>query len=623
MAVNLGTAYIRIAPRLDGVSNSIKSALVGGAEGASGGIGSQLAGSVGTVAIGTALGGALLAGVKAVAGKITSTVSDIISGATEQMDSIIRTKVALSQMGYEESVVSKNLAMLRTNANKTAADFGDLADGFLTLTASWKDIDLTARATRALSDAILAMGGTPEMVANAITQIGQVDLDGPLDGETWRSLRNSGLIPVLGTIAEMNNLSLAEYKEELGAKGELTTRNFINGLLELDEQGSKTQKSLESIAVSNAAATWSGSWEAAKENVTSAISQMMEKAWSASGLGQTIIDAADRIGKSLPGIVDTIKSKIMDFLSKTKLDVLLPKLAQFLGGVLNVLWQLISVAIQLRAAIFDRFVAPLLAVLNEKLAPALEWLGGVFNWLAGVLDYVASHAGEFVNGFANGIVIGMTAVSDFITNTWNGIVSFFQGVWERISVVFAPVANVFKSLFQAAANAIKATFSPIVDFFKIIFDAISHAFDGVREVGKNIIKGLWNGIKDMGAWIKEKIQGFGESVLQSLKDFFGIKSPSKVMAEQGKYIAQGLALGIADNARYASDAMDQMSEEMLGSFGGMTGGMVSAMGRMAPMAPGSGVAAQVVQNNVFNQVESELDVKEASKLLGWQVATAI
>ena len=50
----------------------------------------------------------------------------------------------LEQMGYSEQDVARNLDMLRKNANLTAADFGDLADGFLTLTSSWKNINLTA-----------------------------------------------------------------------------------------------------------------------------------------------------------------------------------------------------------------------------------------------------------------------------------------------------------------------------------------------------------------------------------------------------------------------------------------------------------------------------------------------
>lgn len=613
MAVNLGTAYIRIAPRMDGVSNSIKSALIGGATSSNSGIGSVLSGAVGQVAIGTALGGALLSGVQAIAGKIKDTVADIVSAATEQMDSVIRTKVALKQMGYEDGQVAKSLAMLRKNANSTAADFGDLADGFLTLTSSWKEIGLTADATKALSDAILAMGGTPEMVANAITQIGQVDLDGPLDGETWRSLRNSGLIPVLGTIAEMNGMSLAQYKEELGAKGELTTRHFIEALIDLDKNGNKTQGSLEKIAKSNAAATWSGSWEAAKETVVSSLSDTMEKMWSASGLGQKILDIGDKIAGAIPGIVEDIKNKVTTFLKETRLDELLPKIGKFLGGLVNLLWQLIRVIIAVGTVIWDNIVKPV----YDFLMPIVEWIfgsvGEVLNFIAEAFANALDNAGEKIAQFTEG-------VKEFFAN----IGRFAFSVYEGIKNTFAGIGKWFAGVFQGAVNAIKGVFEPIGNFFHGVFETISHAFDGVVEVGKDIVRGLWNGIKDMGKWIAEKIKGFGDSVLQGLKDFFGIKSPSKVMAEQGRYIAMGLGEGIADNVKYATDAIDEVSEAMLKDTVSINPSMQMAIARTPSMAgSGQNAPAQVVQNNTFNQVADDLDVKEASRQLGWQVATAI
>ena len=78
----------------------------------------------------------------------------------------------------------------------------------------------------------------------------------------------------------------------------------------------------------------------------------------------------------------------------------------------------------------------------------------------------------------------------------------------------------------------------------IIKDGISN----ITEVGGDIVEGLWNGIKDMGGWISKKLKGFGEDVLGSIKGFFGIKSPSRVMADVvGKNLALGIGEGFEDN----------------------------------------------------------------------------
>ena len=48
----------------------------------------------------------------------------------------------------------------------------------------------------------------------------------------------------------------------------------------------------------------------------------------------------------------------------------------------------------------------------------------------------------------------------------------------------------------------------------------------------------------MTGWIIDKIGGFASSVVSSIKDFFGIHSPSRVMRDQvGKYLAMGVGIG--------------------------------------------------------------------------------
>ena len=50
----------------------------------------------------------------------------------------------------------------------------------------------------------------------------------------------------------------------------------------------------------------------------------------------------------------------------------------------------------------------------------------------------------------------------------------------------------------------------------------------MADVGANLIKGLWNGIKNVKDWIINKIKGFGNEVIKSIKGIFGIHSPSRL-----------------------------------------------------------------------------------------------
>ena len=85
--------------------------------------------------------------------------------------------------------------------------------------------------------------------------------------------------------------------------------------------------------------------------------------------------------------------------------------------------------------------------------------------------------------------------------------------------------------------------------------------DKVKDIGKNLVTGLWNGISNMSEWISSKIKGFGDGILSDLKSFFGIHSPSKVMEEQiGKNLALGVAQGITKNQKNAKKSASEMGE---------------------------------------------------------------
>lgn len=95
---------------------------------------------------------------------------------------------------------------------------------------------------------------------------------------------------------------------------------------------------------------------------------------------------------------------------------------------------------------------------------------------------------------------------------------------------------------------------------KNIFNTVKNKFaelpDELVTIGSNLVRGLWNGISDMTSWVIGKIQGFGESVLDGIRDFFGIASPSKLFEnEVGKYLAEGIGVGFEDEMRSVSEDM--------------------------------------------------------------------
>lgn len=642
---SIGTVWVNVKPSLDGVQSAIQKGIQGTGTNISSSLGKEITKST---AMGVAVGGAILSGIKAIASKATDAIVGIVKDASSVMDSVIRTSNALSQMGYETDTINKHMQMLRNNANLTAASTGDLADGFLQLTASWKDIDLAANATRSLSDAILAAGGTTDGIANAITQISQVALDGPLDAQTWLSLRNSGLTPTLATLAEMNGMDINEFKEALG-QGELTTRDFLNSLIELDSQNEK-------IAKTNAAATLSGSWENARNTIVDAVAQVEEKIWSASGLGSVFSDVADGIASGIRNLPEFVKG--IDSISAISAPIKFLKKAfeaignaisaiannqqfqQFIGNIGDglrkigeVLTFLFDKATEVLSAIMP-LIQPIVNVLATVIFGALNRIFSILTGLFNFLWPAIQTAIEVITAIVTTIVDILTPViqgiATVITDVSNAITAVFQFIGQKmgelgtaISNFLAPIVGWFKNTFSGVKNGIKEAIGGVVDFFKDIWEKIKNVFSGAFELGKSIVEGLVKGIQDAATWAGQKIQEFCSGALEGIKNFFGIHSPSKVMAQIGKYIDEGLVNGIDDNADKVSGAMRSMGEGALAEMSELdtrlSAGLrtsVAVDGTASPEAQ-----SRVVQHNNIT-INDGFDLKLASAQLGYAVAMA-
>ena len=111
----------------------------------------------------------------------------------------------------------------------------------------------------------------------------------------------------------------------------------------------------------------------------------------------------------------------------------------------------------------------------------------------------------------------------------------------------------------------------------------------MKEIGKNIIQGLINGIKDTP--LVKAITAVGGAVLDTFKEVFGINSPSREGYELGEYISKGLGNGIRDNGSYPSFAA------------GVVGG--SAMHEMAKSIEDNGNEPVDATKKVISDVEEQ------------------
>ena len=196
-----------------------------------------------------------------------------------------------------------------------------------------------------------------------------------------------------------------------------------------------------------------------------------------------------------------------------------------------------------------------------------------------------------------GMVKNWEEFSAFFIKMWEGIKNAFTSVvnwikenWQALLLFITnPLAGVFKycydnfdgfrSKVDSVFSKVRAAINSFLDAFNgipgKIKDTILSAVDKLKElpskvvsIGSDLVSGLWKGVKDKLSWLKNKLSSFTTSVLDSIKDFFGVHSPSTETEWLGKMLDEGMAVGVEKNANDPIKAMDRLSSKMLDAAAG-------------------------------------------------------
>ena len=241
------------------------------------------------------------------------------------------------------------------------------------------------------------------------------------------------------------------------------------------------------------------------------------------------------------------------------------------------------------------------ARIAEVLAPAVNTVKNLFAELVGILATLLETGSPLIPMFVGlGAAMVAMGIATFVTQAGSMaaalgkvstamqavnaamhanpillVVSLITGLVAALVTAYATnedfrkkVQEVWETVSQTIGTAVGA----LVEFFTVtIPGAVDDALEFLKqipknapELGRDIIRGLWNGINDMTGWIISKIQGFCSDALGTILDFFGMHSPSTVMRDKvGVMLVRGMANGIDKGKNIALKAIRDLNTEML------------------------------------------------------------
>ncbi|MEU7584434.1 phage tail tape measure protein [Streptomyces sp. NPDC041068] len=201
---------------------------------------------------------------------------------------------------------------------------------------------------------------------------------------------------------------------------------------------------------------------------------------------------SDFITQRVAPAVQTIGARLREVVEKAR------PLIEVVSGIVSWLARLAADILGAVIPVIIRLAGPIFSALFSALGTVIGWIGDVIGWLSSMATGVRD-AGRFVADFSK------NAVKKF-----GEFVDWMRGLPKRIK-------------------------DSLGDFGRLLVSK-----------GADLARGIWEGIKGMGGWLKDKLLGWAKSVIPGpIADALGINSPSRLMRDEiGRWIPPGIVDGI-------------------------------------------------------------------------------
>jgi len=598
MPQNIGQAYVQIVPSSEGISGSIEKVL--GGEAASAG---QKTGSV----LAKGIGGALLGGTAAVTAGVTAISGAVVKGVTDfgaYGDSIDKAsqKMGISAEAYQEwdavmqhSGTSMSAMQASMKSLTKAVDGG--SDAFKEIGISAEALDgmsreeifnATIAGLRGISDE-----GERAQLASELLGKGAVELGALLNTSAEDTQAMKDRVHELGGVmsdeAIKNAAAFQDNLQDLQTAVQGIGRGLVadllpgvNGILSgftaliAGEEGATEQISagFQNLFESLTGIIWM---------IVSMLSEMMPQvintiievlpeliSLSAQLIGslvEGIVTSAPQLFEAVLGMLSELVAMMSEAMSTDMPTTGMQAITEFISGLVQLLPDLIQLGVDILMMLIDGIVNMLPDLVSMAGEVIVTLVGALAENLPTILDAGIQVLLALVDGIIQCLPQLIPAIVQVVTQI---ITALTQHLPELLKAGVTLLLEITKGLVQAIPDMVKAIPQIIQSIVNTFGD-----FDW-SEIGNNIMEGIKNGILSKIDSVIEAAKNGAESILNAAKGFLQIGSPSRKFAnEVGRWIPEGIAMGIRDN-------MDSVTDEMQKAAGLTEMAYQSALSVSAP-----------------------------------------
>lgn len=532
-------------------------------------------------------------------------ISKLISKSVELINSSLDTAISRFDILNNFTKVMSNLGIGAEASQKSIDKLVDklqglpttLQDGAMAVqrfASANSDIEKSTDLFLALNNAILAGGASSEIQASALEQLSQAYAKGRPDMMEWRTAMMA-MPAQLKQVAKAMGYINADALGEALRNGTVSMDDFMDTIVRLNTEGVDGFKSFEEQA-RNSTEGIRTSLTVLKGRVAQGVTSIIEsidkklKESNLGGISELIINFANgmrgglrKIGEVIEGDTEQIIINWLEKLKETGPKAIekftdgitkgIPKIANTAG---NILKQFVDTLKENVSEIYDsglEIATTLIESISDqlpKLMPEIiELIIELFMEITKPenLDKISKAGSNLVIKLIEGILKSIPELienTDFLMAAFKGVLS--GGTSYIKDIGFSFVKALIKGLINAIPDLAEAAFKIIKEFLdklkssdikfgtrgteligKFIKGIKDGGLDYIKDVGRQLIEGLWNGIQEKWNKLKNKVGELGGSIVQKFKDVFGIKSPSRVFRDEiGKFLPLGMYEGFND-----------------------------------------------------------------------------
>lgn len=601
VATELASAYVTLIPSLKGAQKTIEKEL--------GGVNTQGAGQK----IGSGLASGVSTGLKAITAA-AGVAATALAGVTlvkgwDRLVGIDSARAKLSALGHDAKSVEGIMDSALGSVKGTAYGLDEAA------TAAASAVAAGVQPGQELTKYLATVGDAAAISGRSMTEMGsifgKVQTSGRASMLELNQLADSG-IPIYQYLADEIGVTTDEVRK-MASEGQISSEMFLNAI----------EKNIGGAAKIMGETSFSG----ALSNIGASISRIGANFLDAGGQGGGFFSQLKPLMVDFMGILEKVEglasnlgvsfgAAFSDFVGH--MEPAVSALNSFLDGNISLSEMLSAVTttvvsgianmlpgvIEAAANVFTGLVTGLGQALPSIISAIVSVLPSLIDSIVSVLPALIEGAIQLFLGLVTGLVQALPQIIDAIVNAIpqlieailsmlplliEGAIQLFLGLAlglvQALPQIIDTVINAIPQIAQALIAAAPQIFQAGIKLFMELAKAVPQILGslvtaigslvqgGIRSIGGfvgqmaqaglDLIMGLVRGIQNAAGAVADAVTGAVGGAINAAKNLLGIASPSKVFAEIGMFTAEGLAIGIAKNAREAIRSTSDMVSGMV------------------------------------------------------------